>query len=506
MAEIGSLLIGSNAKVYQLESELGSGGEGIVYKTNVPGIAVKIYRNPTAEIERKVRYMVSCPVDSYAKDGTHTPVIAWPMDVLSENGQFVGYAMPLVNDTIPIYTLCRSGDEARRFFKDYSWLTHLGVAFNLANTVKYLHSVDCIVGDMNSKNIVVHRNGLITFLDADSFDLTNPVTGERFPCTVGRPEFLPPELQGRNLNKASFTKESDDFSLAIHLFRLLLHNRHPYDVKVNSNESRNESRQEYNISMGNCAYVRTVPGCEIPPNEPTLEMLPDNLKEDFRRTFFYDANNFMSQISQRTSAAQWASDLGALYANRASLLQRCSNNPEHYFLKSKGVCEFCRAFNNTSPQHRHISTSNAKKIDSSQQTVSQNTQAAGSSTELSSKSKTALRKKNRRIMFWTVICLWALSLALVYLPMKEDNDRLDYRVRNLQSQNRQLEEENGELAEKADFMDDYIRIISTSDNGDRYYHRYGCPNLDSSSFLAYNVNAAKKNADPCPECCSDDSY
>ena len=109
-------------------------------------------------------------------------------------------------------------------------------------------------------------------------------------------------------------------------------------------------------------------------------------------------------------------------------------------------------------------------------------------------------------MFWTVICLWALSLALVYLPMKEDNDRLDYRVRNLQSQNRQLEEENGELAEKADFMDDYIRIISTSDNGDRYYHRYGCPNLDSSSFLAYNVNAAKKNADPCPECCSDDSY
>lgn len=344
MSEVKRTLTGENGHLYNLEKEIGSGGEGIVYQTDDPSIAVKIYKNPSPEIERKIRYMVSCPIDSRAKDAARTPVIAWPQDTLYENGKFVGYAMPLATDTIPIYTLCRGGEKARSFFKNYSWLTHLGVAFNLANTVKYLHSMDCIVGDMNSKNIVVHRNGFITFLDVDSFDLTNSVTGEHFPCTVGRPEFLPPELQGRDLRNACFTIHSDEFSLAVHIFRLLLHNRHPFDVKITNigRESVNESKQEYNISVGNCAYVRTVPGCEVPPNEPTLDMLPSNLQEDFRNTFNYDNSDVMQKVSRRTTAAQWAADLGGLYKDRMSLLEQCTQDPEHYFLKSKGFCEFCR--------------------------------------------------------------------------------------------------------------------------------------------------------------------
>ena len=38
-------------------------------------------------------------------------------------------------------------------------------------------------------------------LDVDSFDITDPDTGERFECTVGISEFLAPELQGRDLRK-----------------------------------------------------------------------------------------------------------------------------------------------------------------------------------------------------------------------------------------------------------------------------------------------------------------
>lgn len=337
-------LTGKSGRIYQLKAEIGSGGEGTVYQTEDPATAVKVYKKPQPDLERKILYMVSCPIDSYAKDAARTPVIAWPQDALYENGQFAGYAMPLAMDTIPIYTLCRSGEKARSFFQGYSWLTHLGVAFNLANTVKYLHSMGCVVGDMNSKNIVVHRNGFITFLDVDSFDLTDPATGEHFPCTVGRPEFLPPELQGRDLRNSRFTIHSDEFSLAVHIFRLLLHNRHPFDVKVtrSGGESVNESRQEYNISVGNCAYVRPVPGCEVPPNEPTLDMLPQTLQDDFCRTFDYTDSSALTKASLRTSAAQWTSDLGSLYKNRDSVLEQCEQDPEHYFLKERGFCEFCR--------------------------------------------------------------------------------------------------------------------------------------------------------------------
>lgn len=515
MVGVGSSLRGETGLPYQLMEEIGSGGEGNVYRTDQPNIAVKIYKMPTPDIERKIRYMVSCPIDSYARDAAHTPIIAWPKDVLFKDGNFVGYAMPLVSDTIPIFTLCRAEEEVKSFFKRYSWLTHLGVAYNLATTVKYLHKMDCIVGDMNSKNIVVHKNGFITFLDVDSFDLTNPITGEHFPCTVGRPEFLPPELQGRNLTRANFTKHSDEFSLAVHVFRLLLHNRHPFDVKVltTSGESRNESKQDYNISMGNCAYVRTVPGCEVPPNEPTLNMLPEELQEDFRKTFNYDSSNVMDRIEQRTSAEKWATDLGDLYKNRDTLLEQCKQNPEHYFLKERNVCEFCRTINASPYTPHHGSASNTRKSAPGQQNISQNPPPSSSSSSFSinipsapapsipassTKDKAALRKKNRRIMFWTVVCLWALSLGILYLNMNQKNERLD-------RWNLSLLDEIAQLENKANFLDDYIRLISDSDEGDNYYHRYGCSNLDlSDGFYVYGVTGVKKKADPCPKCCGDD--
>lgn len=497
MAGIGSILTGENGKTYQLVAELGSGGEGVVYRTDKPDMAVKIYKKLTPETERKVRYMVSCPVDSYAKDAAHTPIIAWPQDTLFEEGRFVGYAMPLAVDTLPIYTLCRGEPEAKAFFKNYSWLTHLGVAFNLANTVKYLHSIDCVVGDMNSKNIVVHRNGLITFLDADSFDLTNSVTGEHFPCTVGRPEFLPPELQGRNLVNARFTKYSDQFSLAVHLFRLLLHNRHPFDVKVLnvSGESRNESKQDYNISMGNCAYVRTVPGCEVPPNEPTLDMLPDDLKEDFRRTFNYDASNVMDRIDQRTTAEKWAADLGNLYKNRQTMLEQCQQNPEHYFLRAKGICEFCRVSKPSVPYRYSGSPSRVQDSGPEQHKSAPIINAPQPSAPVP---KVQQKKKMRRFIFClATACLWIVSLVAVYTTMNKEISRLDRVNSNLWTENRKLEE-------KADFLDSYIRIVVPEGEGSEYYHRWGCSEMADGGFLAFNLNAAKSKYIPCPVCCGDD--
>ena len=53
--------------------------------------------------------------------------------------------------------------------------------------------------------------------------------------------------------------------------------------------------------------------------------------------------------------------------------------------------------------------------------------------------------------------------------------------------------------DKAEFMDDYIRIVSVLTK-DGYYHKYGCEDLDTSSFLVFNINAAMKEYDPCPKC------
>ena len=95
-------------------------------------------------------------------------------------------------------------------------------------------------------------------LDVDSFDITDPDTGERFECTVGISEFLAPELQGRDLRKAKFTKHTDEFALAVHIFQLLMGNAHPFNVKVvdSVKQSLPENKLEMNIVNGNCPWVK----------------------------------------------------------------------------------------------------------------------------------------------------------------------------------------------------------------------------------------------------------
>ena len=349
MITSGTLLKGSSGRSYTLGAEIAHGGEGIVFHTDSADKVAKIYINNPEENEKKILYMTGLEVNTRTSGPDATPIIAWPEDALYCEDKFVGYIMPMVKDTMPIFQVSRRGKRAEEFFggKDsYSWITHMTIAFNLANTVRYLHEMGCIIGDMNGKNIVVHKNGLVTLLDVDSFDLTDPDTGNHYPCVVGRPEFLPPELQGKDLRNAKFTVHSDEFGLAVHIFRLLLNNRHPFDVKINQEGSGSvsESHQEYNISMGKCAYVRTMADITIPPNEPTMDMLPDELKQDFENTFNYTDENAVlpETLAKRTTAQKWYEDLKDLAIRWQELFQKCGEHPFHYYLKSKNVCEFCR--------------------------------------------------------------------------------------------------------------------------------------------------------------------
>lgn len=109
MAGAGSTLIGLKGKKYQLQSEKAKGGEGTVFVTGDPSVVVKVYHRPDAWTERKLKCMVRHPLNPYA-DGVHL-LIAWPLDVVYENGAFVGYVMPFVKDTYPIYVLCRNNES-----------------------------------------------------------------------------------------------------------------------------------------------------------------------------------------------------------------------------------------------------------------------------------------------------------------------------------------------------------------------------------------------------------
>lgn len=350
MLTVGSTVRGLNGRIYTLGPELGSGGEGTVYDMPDLGMVVKVYKNPQHLLEQKLRYMVMHPVPSLT-DQYGNPILnlAWPRDIVYDQQNFVGYAMPKLENALDVYQVVRGcqSPKAKKMWPNYTWELNIQVARNLALSVFHLHSSGYVVGDMNDKNIMVRADGAVCILDIDSFDFTDASTGVHYRCGVGLADYLAPELQGRNLQAANFTPQSDDFALAIHIFQLLMDNYHPFTGRrlVQTQNSSSANQRVQRMAEGICPFVRNIPGYEIPDGAPRLEeVLPPKLRADFAQTLTYDSTTAISAISQRTTAEQWFRDLNDfLKACRGGDLVRCSTNPEHFYLRSIGTCGRCAA-------------------------------------------------------------------------------------------------------------------------------------------------------------------
>lgn len=340
-------------KSYTLGKEIGAGGEGRVFEIPGQWLVAKIYKKVVGDIEEKITYMVDHPVSNLKdSDGDPYMKLAWPQDVLYDNtGAFVGYIMPFIEQGVGIFNIARGCDSpaSKTMFPRYTRVHNVVAATNLARAVAHLHAHGYIIGDMNSQNILVGPKCCVIILDNDSFDITDSRTGSHYKCTAGTQEYLAPELQGRNLRdeRARFTKESDNFSLAIHIFQLLMNNFHPFTGKnlvVNRDSSVNEQLE--NIQKGLCPFVRDIPNLAIPVAAPYLvEMVPPKLVGDFCQTFIYDETNVLTKAHQRVTAQQWVNDLSGFLQQLAPGAERvqCANDPTHIYISSLGKCGLCAA-------------------------------------------------------------------------------------------------------------------------------------------------------------------
>ena len=348
-----SLVCGRNGYRYRLEKEIGAGGEGRVYRVAGENLVAKIYKKVEPEVEQKIRFLVSNPIADLYAGGKRILALAWPKDILCDNqGSFIGYTMPFIQNGVEICTVARGCDmpKAKVMFPDYDWLFGLQVAINLSKAVEYLHAHACIIGDLNCKNIMVSPDGCITLLDNDSFDMRDPATGAHYRCCAGTQDYLAPELQGRNLRSpnASFTPQSDDFALAIHIFQLLMNNYHPFTGKnlvVIQNSTSVNQRLDHLVN-GKCPFLHTYSDLTVPVGAPYLpEVVSEQLRMDFYRTFDYNAANISQRVYQRTTAAQWAADLQQFW-NRfytPGQAYQCSKDRTHFYLAEHGRCGLCAA-------------------------------------------------------------------------------------------------------------------------------------------------------------------
>jgi hypothetical protein len=103
-------------------------------------------------------------------------------------------------------------------------------ARNLAAAMGALHAGSYVIGDLNESNIMVTPSALVTVIDADSFQVQRRIGAKPIlhPCPVGKPEYTPPELQGKTFAETARLPEHDRFGLAVLIFQLLMEGNHPF--------------------------------------------------------------------------------------------------------------------------------------------------------------------------------------------------------------------------------------------------------------------------------------
>ena len=221
--------LADGAQVELRESDrLGAGGEAAVYAlADDPDLVAKVYHRPQPGRAEKLRVMLSNPPENPQESGR---TIAWPVDLLVQGGRpalLRGFLMPRVSGMKPVHLYYRPSDR-RRNDPSFSYKYLHRTARNIAAAVEAVHAQGYVVGDVNQANILAAGSALVTLVDVDSFQVPRANAPGVFRCTVGRPEFTPPELFGTQLDSIDRAPHHDTFGLAVLVFLSLFEGVHPF--------------------------------------------------------------------------------------------------------------------------------------------------------------------------------------------------------------------------------------------------------------------------------------
>ena len=347
---------GMTGKIYQVEEKrMNGGGEGTIHGiVGMNGYVAKIFKpdKRSADREEKLRCMVKR--GATVKNLEH---ITWPLDVIYNAEGFAGYIMQKI-ENVQSLTAVYNGDK-------YNLRFRLLAAYNLCAAVETVHNMGQVCGDLNPQNICINLNVndkanafKVTLVDADSYHFS---TEEKtYRCEVGLADYLAPEIQKkvsggvtlRNAPLPTFTKETDLFALAVHVFCLLMNGCHPFacakrmngTVENTMSQMTSSSERESvvapqpieNIKDGYFPFYDSRENVTIPIYAPPLSSLPQELRTLFIRTF----KDGYEDPTKRATAEEWCRAMQPLVQQ----LQECPK--KHVYFKQAAECPFCRVDEN----------------------------------------------------------------------------------------------------------------------------------------------------------------
>lgn len=313
---------------------LGAGGEARIYA--VPqdeSLVAKIWHKPTPERTRKLRVMVANPpTDPMAAQ--HHSAIAWPLDLLHPVGRpqlLAGFLMPRVVKMRPVGEF--TSPKLRRTqcpLFNYFYLHR--TARNLAIAIRALHERGYVIGDLNESNVLAAETALVTMVDTDSFQVWDAEAGVMYRCRVGKPDYTPPELQGKSFAQINREPAHDLFGLGVLIYQLLMEGTHPFaGVYTGRGEP---PLLEQRIASGHFPHAGDPRIPYAPkPTAPAFEILFPGLRDLFQRCF--QDGHFRPSLRPEPQSWQY------LLEEAESHLVTCWGNNQHIYGDHLEKCPWC---------------------------------------------------------------------------------------------------------------------------------------------------------------------
>lgn len=311
----------SHRRRIELLEKIGGRAEGDIFRVKNSRSCAKIYLKTSAvnplEKFKKVQTMINYPPkDLTNEENPKRRTFAWPSEIIyseryhHNEKTFCGFVMPLIDTDH--YVFLQKVIKMARKEQRMDHIDMLSYAMNLSIAVQQIHENGHCIGDFKEENFFIsifEGDYTITFVDCDSFQISNPTTGTIHYCKAldTRNIYTAPELfkvEGRNYEELKKVNRhyTDLFILAIIIYNLIfLH--HPFCCSGNLARKNNSVADK--IEAGLFPYGKNIEEKGIiPPQYAKLKLTDypnDTIKELFIRCFIDGHSN----PKKRPEAYEW---------------------------------------------------------------------------------------------------------------------------------------------------------------------------------------------------------
>lgn len=235
----GDIVYTSDNQPIKLEDEFLSNPQSITYQTDKQGVQAKIYQVQwlcVSYFEDKAKLMLEKTVQC---DG-----ICWPIDLLyNADGEFIGILVPAAEGyQLKQQLMSQQGLEENFPEWDRRKLTHLAKV--ILDKIVFLQDRNILFGLVNPSAILVKDEEHVFFAEMDTYQI------EGYPILSYERVMQAPELQGVSEGIRLYTKEQDNYEIALLLFMLLMPGKFPYNKGKYKNISESIKNMAFAFKYG----------------------------------------------------------------------------------------------------------------------------------------------------------------------------------------------------------------------------------------------------------------